>query len=271
MELSSVTSDRIYYFESVENTAESRVNVHYHDLFEIYYLTYGSCNFLIDNKSYKVKQGDIVFIPEGVIHKTNYTSPTHSRMLINCSSEFVPESVFKAIKVGAYVYRNTAQRGEIDSIFKQIKYEYSQKDNFSKDALLSCLAYLFIRIMRLCTTEIGADSDMSYVERAIGYIQENYMNKITLSDVARYCSVSNEHLSRMFKKQTGIGFNEYLILFRLNKAEAMLINQPGFSVSDIAYRCGFNDSNYFSSVFKKNYGLSPSNKRKKSNIIFLNF
>lgn len=264
VELSSVTSDRIYYFESVENTSESKVNAHYHDLFEIYYLTYGSCNYFIDNKSYKLKQGDIVLIPEGVIHKTNYSSSTHSRMLINCSPEFIPSSVYEVVAEGAHVFRNTAQRGEIDAIFKQIKQEYSQNDKLSSDALLSCLSYLFIRILRICTTEIGADNEISCAEKAVGFVQDNYMNKITLSDSAKYCSVSSEHLSRSFKKKTGVGFNEYLVLFRLNKAEAMLVNQPGFSISDIAYRCGFDDSNYFSSVFKKNYGISPSEKRKKA-------
>ena len=264
MTLSSARTDKIFYFESVEKTSEAKVNVHYHDWFEIYYLVSGVCHFFVDNRSYKLLPGDIVFIPQGVIHKTNYSSPTHSRMVINCPSELIPPSVTDYVMSQTHIFRNRKMTAEIDRIFKVIKQEYSADDAFSADALRSCLSYLFISTARLAEECDDIGSEATCVENAITFIQNNYMNKISLSDTAKYCSVSNEHLSRTFKKQTGVGYNEYLLVFRLTKAEQMLINQPGLSVSDIAYRCGFNDSNYFSILFKKNYGVSPSEKKKKS-------
>ena len=256
------SGNKIYYFESVEKTSESKVNAHYHEWFEVYFLTYGKCNYFIDNKSYKLNAGDIVLIPDGMIHKTNYSTPTHSRMLINCSGEYVPSSIYEAVKKGAYVFRSTSDTKEIEEIFRQIKNEYAQEDEFSNDALLTYLAYLFISIFRRCLPKEDGIHEVTCAEMAVNYIKENYMSKVTLIDTARYCSVSSEHLSRTFKKHTGVGFSEYLNIFRLNKAEDMLINQPGLSVSDIAFRCGFNDSNYFSNVFKKAYGMTPSEKKK---------
>ena len=90
------------------------------------------------------------------------------------------------------------------------------------------------------------------------------MSEISLPSMAKMRSVSPEHLSRTFRKETGFGFSEYLTLVRLQKAEYMLKNEPGKSVSDVAYACGFNDSNYFSDKFRKAYGISPS-KAKKHN------
>ena len=265
MNITKIDTDKMLYFESVENTYETKVNVHFHGMFEIYYLTEGSCNYFIGNKSYKLHAGDIALIPQGVIHKTNYISRIHSRLLINCSENLIPRSVFEAVNSGTHVFKSGSARADIDAIFNIIKREYTVRDRFSDEALLSCLTYLFIRIVRLSeryTDEI-ANGQKNCSERAVSYIQENYMNKVTLTDAAIFCSVSNEHLSRSFKKQTGVGFNEYLCLFRLNQAEAMLINQPGISISDIAYRCGFNDSNYFSSLFKKVYGISPTDKKRQ--------
>ena len=89
------------------------------------------------------------------------------------------------------------------------------------------------------------------------------MNDITLSSVAHTLSVSFEHLSRIFKKETGFGFNEYLTLVRLKEAERMLRNEPGLKISEVAFGVGFNDSNYFSYNFKAHFGVSPKNMRKK--------
>ena len=94
------------------------------------------------------------------------------------------------------------------------------------------------------------------------YIQENFSQEITLSQVAELLSVSAEHLSRTFKRETGFNFSEYLTLFRLQKAEFMLKNEPGRSVHAVAFACGFNDSNYFSYKYKKQYGVSPKKVKK---------
>ena len=87
------------------------------------------------------------------------------------------------------------------------------------------------------------------------------MNDVKLSAVARLVNVSAEHLSRIFKKETAFGFNEYLTLYRLQKAEYILANEPGRAIGEIAYSCGFNDSNYFSYKFKQRYGVSPTKAR----------
>ncbi|MBR2432227.1 MAG: helix-turn-helix transcriptional regulator [Clostridia bacterium] len=265
MNVTRINTDRIFYFESAENTSETKIHAHFHDMPEIYYLTEGRCNYFIDNKSYQLRAGDIVFIPQGVIHNTNYISKTHSRLLINCSEKLIPTSVRGFMSNEIHVYKCGSAREDIDAIFKRIKQEYNISDGFSDEALNSCLAYLLVRIARLSekSTDQESGAEKSCSEKAVEYVRENYTNKVTLTDAAKFCSVSSEHLSRCFKKQTGVGFNEYLCLFRLNKAEAMLINQPGVSVADIAYRCGFNDSNYFSNLFKKVYGMSPTEKKRR--------
>ena len=95
------------------------------------------------------------------------------------------------------------------------------------------------------------------------YIQNNYMNEVKLATIAEMLSVSQEHLSRVFKQETGIGFKDYLVKFRLQKAEDMLKHEPGRAVSEVAYACGFNDGNYFSYKFKEAYGVSPTGMRRK--------
>lgn len=250
-----------FYFSN--NTARSQKNItrHYHDDYEIYFLKEGKCNYFIDDRSYEVTSGDVIFIPVGVIHKTQYTTPTRTRSLINCSAAYIPESVLAHIGELPYLYRNKAISKDAERIFDEIAQECHRADFFSSDALKCYTGELFLLLLRN-ENEFRDTGGTSIAARSAKYLRENYMSDVRLSEVAALCSVSPEHLSRTFKRDTGFGFNEYLTLLRLKKAEFMLKNEPGRSIAEVAYACGFNDSNYFSDKFKKVYGYSPRHAKQ---------
>lgn len=230
---------------------------HYHNLFEIYYFTDGECRYFIDNKSYQLIPGDIILIPEGVIHNSEYGNTVHSRMLINCSHKFIPASVRPLLPSMLHLYRNPQIADEINHIFQIIKNEYTKPDGFSED-LLSCYTHmLFVLLARNMKTRTATASGNAAIEQAIDYIKLNFTSNITLQDMAKMFYVSSEHFSRLFKKETGFNFSEYVNLLRLQKAESLLKKQHNASVAQIASECGFNDSNYFSVKFRNMYGISP--------------
>lgn len=237
---------------------------HYHNLFEIYYLTKGRCNYFIHNKSFAVEAGDILIIPAGVIHKSQYHDQNYTRLLINCSKYYIPSSIFNSLQDIIYVYRNDDIIPKIDELFSGIQKDYQSPDNFASESLRANMHSLFILLARNPNQKHTESIKNLYIEKAVDYIQKNFASDVTLSDVAKLCSVSPEHMSRTFKKETGFGFSEYLTHVRLKEAEYLLKNSE-FSVTDIAYRCGFYDSNYFSVVFKRNFGISPSAMRTIKN------
>ena len=143
---------------------------------------------------------------------------------------------------------------------KKIEAEYENPDVFSTDVVKTNMHILFYELARGAVGRI-ADARSAVVKEAISYMKKNYAQDITLSAVAAKYFVSPEHLSRSFKRQTGFGFSEYLSLVRLGHAEELLRAKKGMSISEIAYACGFNDSNYFSYRFKEQYGVSPSKAR----------
>ena len=238
---------------------------HYHNLFEIYYLENGSCNYFIDNKSYNVEKGDIVLIPEGVIHNTLYNDEPHSRLLINFSGRFVPASVASSMQSIIYLYRNPEIADIVRDIFRKIEAETTSPDELSNDVLRCYTHMLFFLLARNKNKYTAGENNSAYIEAIIKNIQLNYANDISLSETAKEYSISPEHLSRTFKKETGFGFLEYVTVVRLRQAEYMLRHNGDVSVSDVAYSCGFNDSNYFSQKFKKFYGYSPSKVKKGRN------
>ena len=253
----------MFYFNTDINRIGDGCSRHYHNLFEIYYMKEGVCNYFIDNKVYEIVAGDIVLIPDGVIHKTNYGNEPHTRLLINFSSNYIPTSVTNHIPKLVYLYRNEAALPEIDEIFRKIETEYNSPDEFTKEAVKGLVYSLFFVMARNSNSFTNKSSSSMLVEECVKYIKKNFMQAISLSAMAKLYSVSPEHLSRIFKKETGFGFNEFITLVRLQRAEAMLKNENGKTISEIAYACGFNDSNYFSDKFKKAYGTVPSEVKKK--------
>ncbi len=260
-------ADRFYFHNhnKFDEFAEPRPFLHHHDAFEIYFITAGNCTYFVDNRCYKMIPGDVIIIPEGVIHNTEYNGNHHLRLLINCSRQFIPASVISVLPSIGNLYRNSDIRDELMDIFKKIEEEYTRADNFSTD-ILRCYTYMLFFLMARNKNQFDkSTAGNKYVERAISYIQNNFSNNISLSEISEVCSIHPEYFSRMFKKETGFGFCEYVNTLRLQKAESLLKQHSKMSVTEIAAECGFDDSNYFSVKFKKMYGMPPKKMQLQYN------
>ena len=251
-----------FYFHRASGIRSNQSTQHYHSTFEIYYMKEGRCHYFIDDKSYEVRSGDLILIPDGVIHKTGYYSDTYTRLLVNCSYDYIPREVVEALPKETYLYRDPEIAREAEQILSHIEAEYRTADAFSDHAFRCYTGALFQLLLR-SKIRTPSDGDDSPIRRVVKFVRENYTSRLLLSDVAKHFSFTPEHLSRAFKKETGFGFCEYLTLLRLRKAEFMLRNEPGRAICEVAYACGFNDSNYFSDKFKKTYGVPPSAIRKQ--------
>ena len=98
------------------------------------------------------------------------------------------------------------------------------------------------------------------VKNARAYIEENYREKLKLSDVADQIYVSQWHLSKLLNKHTGQNFSEILNTIRIEKAKELL-KDPSLRIGDIAEEVGFLDVAHFSRVFKKQAGISANEYR----------
>ena len=104
-------------------------------------------------------------------------------------------------------------------------------------------------------------SKKSLIDQAKEYVQQNYQKEeLGLDDICRQLGVSNSYFSSMFKKETGKSFVGYLTDYRMEKAARMLV-ETGEKSYMIAKSVGYSDPNYFSYVFKRSYGVSPSKYR----------
>ena len=116
----------------------------------------------------------------------------------------------------------------------------------------------------LGTREMGEAADEktpAVISEAKLYMAQNFTNpSLMLQDVAKAVGMSNSRFSTVFSQQNGQTFTEYLIYLRLGKAKELLRNTT-VKGSQIAREVGYNDAHYFSYIFKKNTGLTPSDYR----------
>ena len=148
----------------------------------------------------------------------------------------------------------------METLVLEIGEEYKRADAYSEEAILCRMKLLFFLISRHSNTY--AEQGSGAVTRAVTFLRAHFSEELSLPQVARLVAVSPAHLSRLFKKEVGLGFSEYLSLLRLQHAEQLLRQSGGETVAEIARRCGFADSNYFSVKFKKLYGVSPKQFKK---------
>ncbi len=100
------------------------------------------------------------------------------------------------------------------------------------------------------------------VQQAIKYMEKNHAQELTLDEVATSVHLSSYYFSRIFKRETGMNFVEYLSKIRIERARELLVDGD-LNIGEIAARVGYQNPNYFSRVFKRGVGLTPSEYRNK--------
>ena len=98
---------------------------------------------------------------------------------------------------------------------------------------------------------------MSPTEAAIHYMRENIENRITLADVLKYVGYSQSHFSSLFKKNTGMSPLAYFNKLKIERA-CELLNKTDLKINQICYKIGIDDPFYFSRLFSKTIGVSPT-------------
>lgn len=125
-------------------------------------------------------------------------------------------------------------------------------------------AFSYLNKLCECITQIASNQDMDrnqyMVNKIKNYIMSNSSGDVSLSKIAYHVNYNESYVSRIFKQVTGICLSDYINETRLDIAKEMLKNTDD-TISEIAFNTGFDTSQYFSSVFKKKVGMSPSDYR----------
>lgn len=113
------------------------------------------------------------------------------------------------------------------------------------------------------TIELEDKCNSREIQRVLEYIAENVTNNISLEEAAKVANMSSFYLSKLFKKEMGINFVTYISMQKIQEAKKWLLDTDE-PIGNIAMELGYNEPNYFSKVFKRIEGMTPTTYRQKN-------
>ena len=254
--------------------------MHWHDEMEFIKIIKGKYIVNINLKEYVVEEGDIVILKPCTLHSFKQyenekmasktimfdLSMLNSNVTDACSIKyFTPfldnkvsyPSILKPSDKGYKIIKNC-----IDKLFLC----YEEKNEFFELQLKSYLFELFYILFKECfeihdcSTKIKDDTTND-IKAILEYIKINYMNPISIKDLANVVNFSEHYFMRFFKKYMGMTCVDYINEYRLNIA-TNLLETTDMSIMEIAVKVGVNNISYFNKIFKKKFNLTPKEYRK---------
>lgn len=257
-------------------------HAHIHDKIEILYCLEGALVAFLNGEEHHISAGDMAVINSNEIHQIIGDTDEVNRYLVfkiepemlSTSSQAVFEMKYilpftiSSADYPQIIRKQILDATELPDIFRLVDEENRQKAYGYELAIHGCACRIFLWILRYWHSlglEISDDAipanHIDMLKRAFSYVDTHYMENISASSTAERCNVSYSYFSRMFKKNMGRSFTDYLNQYRITKAERLLISTEK-SVTEIALETGFSDAGYFIKVFKKQKGLSPRKFKK---------
>ena len=133
----------------------------------------------------------------------------------------------------------------------------------SVDSLISMLKWVSFSAGAVVSVLSRSARSNTVVDTVKAYIGENYAQRLTKADIAAQVFLNPDYLAKLFKKETGTALTDYLTQVRIEKAKALLRDET-ISLTDVATQTGFDYYSYFSTIFKRATGVSPSDYRKNA-------
>ena len=233
---------------------------HFRGFYLIHYVARGAGVYEVKGERYRLSAGDIFIIyPNELV---SYYCPDAEKPWSlywlgfggAMASHFLAETGLKG-------YTATGKNQQFGAVIMNCL-SYVEKHKGETISSLKLSSYVLDALHCLSApTHSRRLSSAAQAERALHYIEYNYMNDISTRDVAEYLSLERSYVYRLFKTHLGCSPEQYIARYRMQKAVEM-IRLGRYSMTEIARFVGMKDIFYFSRVFKKILGISPTDFEK---------
>lgn len=219
-----------------------RIYMHEHNFYELVYYCNGEGITTVGEEQYAISKNACILIPPFIPHDEYHQKDGY----LFCIG-FVCDEIFDAEMLRDY-------RGDIQTIVQTILQEVSEQQSLYHEMAELKLQELILQLKRQKEKHTKpVTKDFEYV---IGYLSQNYHERIVLKDIAEQLHLSYDYFQHRFKELVGESPQQFLIHRRVEAAERLLY-EGNLSCTEIAGRCGFSNSAQFSTIFKKERNVSP--------------
>lgn len=263
--------------DAVYNESEEELELkdHFHNSFEIIYVFEGKVECWINNKYYTVSKDSFIFINNMETHNLKVIEYPYKRYYILVKPDFFKEAIQNPVFSSVFsnrsenfrhILKNDGEMKEqIIELMKNLYIEIERKNSYWEDAAKSIFHLMFILLYRSYPKYFpinNLSSSDNIIIKIQKYIEENFINPISLDEVSKIFFLSKYYISHRFKTVTGFTFKEYLIMQRISKAKDLLLSTDE-NITWVCMNSGFNNVNHFIRIFNKFEGITPLQYRKK--------
>jgi len=248
---------------------EKPMSMHIHDCYEIYFSISGGKQFLIDNRFYKIEQGDIFFINQYESHHlTQIDQEIHERIVLSISPLYLTSISSQLTDLNQCFLSHTKKYHKLSLNLEDQKrfiyfiHKICSTAGFGEDLIeQSAFLELIVFLNRLYHMEQEQNimNEVStyhrQVDHILTYINHNIQGTLSIQEISNHFFLSESYLCRIFKETTGTTINKYITAKRITIAKSSL--SQGHTVSEACELCGFRDYSNFLKAFTKAVGISP--------------
>jgi AraC-like DNA-binding protein len=256
--------------------------LHVHSFFEICYAFAGRGEFLICGELHEVKAGDVFVAKPDEPHEIIADKKDPLEIYFWSYTLLPPpkrQTGASDIDTLLRAFLATSQRVQHDMTHMERTLELLTDEVVKREAGYSQVVQGLVTKLLLDTARAVTNVHVPSVQasRSPGdaavnlmtrYLQDNYDRPLSIQDVVAQVRLSERHARRLFLGATGKSIKQYLTSLRLDVAKQRLLSE-NVSVSDIAFAVGFSDVRHFSTTFRTNVGVTPSEFREKGGTTFL--
>lgn len=242
--------------------------MHAHDdRVEITYVLEGSGVYIINNRKYRIQKGDVIVIEPNQVHDEKRDE--NENLTVYCCgitgiwfpglgrNHILPEGVSPILhsgKTGVHI------ENIFMCIFEQLLLK-TEKEAIAVGTKLSEVIVYLVRQMEMKKEAAQDQERPEFAQRIKTYLDKHYNEAVSLDIMADYLHMSTSYLAHTFKNATGYSPGQYMIWRRIGEAQTLLITTD-YPVTQIATMVGYDNTNYFSSLFKKSVAMRPKEYRK---------
>ena len=257
-----------------KNTVEKNIVSisHNHKEFEAMCILDGMAEMNINSEKYMVSKGDVVIIPPYLLHNTIIFSNCNFKHYCMCfDMKIINDTKLKDIaekgrlKIPFVIKENDKISKKLFLFLKDAYIANEKKKNGWELKVIGNISLFFSLLMEnnyISEENVFLEANR-FCSHVLEFTEKNYDKEISTADAAKMFYVSISYFCRKFKKIFGISFQDYLCMYRIEKSK-ILLKTTELSISDIALSVGFNSFSYFSKMFKRYTGITPTQYIKRS-------
>lgn len=243
---------------------------HWHDCFEVIYITQGSRNFVAGSQSFLLNAGDILVIPPHMSHSSD--GGVYNCIVLGYAETVIhtPFNSYNGIQYllpfrnssALYIRSNSSVVGQLQGLMERVAGLFDSVFPTRPLEVHACILQLHA-IFWQCklTNRHASEKSYNYLTQIQNYIEANLTEELSPYEIAKALHISHSHLCRTVKTAYRITPAKLINQLRLSHAEHLLIRFPELAISEIALRVGFSDNSYFIRLFKKENGITPGQFR----------